>query len=348
MSISRYLSKLGGLLNSSGLILPEALANGGAEFGSNNVLINGGLDVWQRATSFSNWSSFAYLVDRMRIGYDATPPNGRTLTRQAFTAGQTDVPEGDPQYYMEYVFPVLSTPNNYLRWDIEGARTFQGKKATFSFWARVPSGSMTIGVAICQEFGSGGSPSAGVYPSQTNYTVTTAWKKFTYTQQMPSIAGKILGTNGDDRIWPAVWMPTNASGTIQFTNFKLEEGDTATRFNRRLPGVEQQLAYRYYRRFTGSNQMLGAGYVQSANAIWRWGFPLDNPMRIAPTVLLNSCVAWAGGTLGGTTTVATSYNTVNNIDCDLNTSGLGVAVVGGIGKIYLTGASNYVELGAEL
>lgn len=285
MSIARLISRFGLKLNTNGFLLPEALANGGAEFGSNNILINGNLDNWQRGTSLSNWGSFSYLNDRMRIGYDGTPANGRTLTRQTFAAGQTDVPEGDPQYYMEYAFPACGTPTNYLRWDIESVRTLQSKKATFSFWARVPSGTMTIGAAIAQEFGSGGSPSAGVYPAQTNYTITSSWSKIVYTQLMPSISGKIIGTNGDDRIWPGVWMPTNAAGTIQFANFKLEEGDTATRFNRRSLGLELSLAQRYF--WSGTATLYGFNYdggnVPKGDFV---AFPVT--MRAAPTVSIGA------------------------------------------------------------
>jgi hypothetical protein len=269
-------------------------------FGMRNKIINGGFDVWQRATSFTDWGSFAYLVDRMRIGYDGTPATGRTLTQQVFTPGQTDVPEGDPKYYAQYAFPSVGTPTNYLRWDIEGVRTLAGKKATFSFWARVPSGTMTIGVAICQEFGSGGSPSAGVYPAQTNYTVTTTWQKFVYTTTIGSIVGKTIGTNNDDRIWPAVWFPTNAAGTVQLSNFQLEEGGIATPFEKRPYGLELALCQRYF--LPVAYQSLTCGAYAAGSCSFR---SIIN-MRAAPTYSSTATTIEAVGV--ATPTISATYN----------------------------------------
>jgi hypothetical protein len=247
-----------------------------------NKIINGGFDVWQRATSFTDWGSFAYLVDRARIGYDGSPATGRTLSQQTFALGQTDILEGDPKYYLQYVFPNCGTPNNYIRWDIEGVRTLAGKKATFSFWARVPSGTMSIGVAIAQEFGSGGSPSGGVYPAQTNYTVTTTWQKFVYTTTMASVSGKTLGSNNDDRIWPAIYFPPNAAGTIQIANCQLEEGTAATTFEKRPYAAELAMCQRYYYQTAvsvGPYYNSNAGNVQQGNYV-----AFKTTMRIAPTI----------------------------------------------------------------
>jgi hypothetical protein len=263
-------------------IQPASLANSGSELSFRNKIINGGFDVWQRATTFTDWASFAYLVDRLRIGYDGSPASGRTLSQQTFALGQTSVPEGDPKFFMQYVFPNCGTPNNYIRWDLEGVRTLAGKQATFSFWARVPSGTMLIGCAIAQEFGSGGSPSAGVYPAQTNFTVTTTWQKFVYTTTMASIAGKTVGTNNDDRIWPAVYMPPNAAGTIQFANFQLEEGSVATPFEKRPYATELALCQRYLEIDTGaaSCYFWGTPYNQSQAAYFKV------TKRAAPTVTI--------------------------------------------------------------
>lgn len=248
-----------------------------------NKLINGRLDIWQRGTSFTDWSSFSYLVDRWRIGYDGTPASGRTLTQQAFALGQTDVTEGDPQYYLQYSFPNCGTPSNYLRSDLEGVRTLAGKRATFSFWARVPSGTMTIYMMIAQEFGTGGSPSAGVYPLSSAYTVTTTWQKFIYTTTMPSISGKTIGTNGDDRIWPAIYFPANAAGTVHVANLQLEEGSVATPFEVRPSGFELALCQRYY--WTGI-ACIGAT-ADNDYSVNRGGSTFPVTLRASPTLTVN-------------------------------------------------------------
>ena len=312
--------------------------NTAISLGSRNKIINGAFDVWQRGTSFTDWASFAYLVDRMRIGYDGSPASGRTLSQQTFALGQTDVLEGDPRYYIQYVFPNCGTPNNYLRWDLEGVRTLAGKKATFSFWARVPSGTMTIGVAIAQEFGTGGSPSAGVYPSQTNYTVTTTWQKFVYTTTMASVSGKTLGTNNDDRIWPAVYMPPAAAGTIQFANFQLEEGTVATPFEKRQYATELAMCQRYYWQLSAANapySVEGIGDTACMFPIW---FPVT--MRAAPSVGWSNSTSstYYFNTVGGARQ-STIHTTLSFSQSATNGARLGFGGVGG------TGTMNWIDFG---
>lgn len=283
------------------------MANSGAEFYSNNYLINPSFEIWQRGTSVTNWGSFGYTADNVQIGYDGSPPSGRTLSRQTFAPGQTDIPEGDPRYYLQYDFPICGTPTNYLRFPVESVRTLAGKNAVFSFWARVPSGTMTIGAAIAQEFGTGGSPSSGVYPAATNFTVTTTWQKFIYTQTMSSLAGKTIGTNNNDMMWPAIWCPTNAPGTLQLANIKLEEGLIATPFQKRPVQVDLALCQRYFINMMADASPnpayygLGASYVGGATLYLTQMLPVQ--MRAIPTVVftvsskvnLNTPAAYARG-----------------------------------------------------
>jgi hypothetical protein len=331
-------------MDASGNMTVAGTVSGGTPTGGmRNKLINGGFDIWQRGTSFSNWSSFSYLVDRWRIGYDGTPANGRTLTRQSFALGQTDILDGDPTYYMEYTFPNCGTPSNYIRQDIEGVRTLAGKRATFSFWARTTTGTMSISAFIAQEFGTGGSPSAGVYPAATSYTATTTWQKFVFTTTMPSISGKTLGTNGDDRMWPAVLFPPNVAGTIQLANMQLEEGSIATPFEKRPIGTELALCQRYY-------ELLGPGGVGSSTTNLSsqnigWNFKVTK--RVTPTVthLSNYSLIVSGQT--------THTATATSID-RITTTGLTALVAistgpnaTGLAMCYYTNSDN-VAVSAEL
>lgn len=238
-------------INANGDITAAGTLAMGTQFSFRNKMINGGFDVWQRGTSSTDWAGdFALLIcDRYRLGYDTgSIPTGRTISRQEFTLGQTDVP-GDPRYYFQYTFPNLGTPSNYLRSDIvdpTGVRMLAGKTCTLSFWAKCASGTMAIGASIAQEFGSGGSPSAGIYPSYTAFTATTTWQRFTITRTLSSITGKTLGSNNDSRIWPYIILPTNAAGTINLANLQLEEGSLATPFERKPFQVELAMCQRYY------------------------------------------------------------------------------------------------------
>jgi hypothetical protein len=149
-------------------------------------------------------------------------------------------------------------------------------------------------------------------------------------------ATSVVGTNG---------------ATFYITGVQLEKGSTATSFDYRPYGTELALCYRYYRRYTGSGgSMLGVGSWFNSTTVYRWGFQLDIPMRIAPTVGLNTCAGWGGNAVGGQATVSTSYCTTTTIDVDLAlASAMGTGPAQSVVKVYLTGASPYVELnGAEL
>jgi hypothetical protein len=78
---------------------------------------------------------------------------------------------------------------------------------------------------IVQYFGSGGSPSADVTVSTAVISLTTDWQEFSVTVDMPSIAGKTLGSGGDDAIDLYFDLPVNVSMTIDIANADLRPGD---------------------------------------------------------------------------------------------------------------------------
>jgi len=244
-----------------------------------NYLINGNFDVWQRGTSH-NITNSQYTIDRWQLIFDGTPAGGGTVTRQTFTLGQTDVPN-NPKYYLQYDFPSVGTPSNYIRQSIEGVHNLAGKVATFSFWAKVPSGTMTIGTQFQQEFGSGGSPSSGVYGiGSTNFTVTTSWQKFTMTTTLPSISGKTVGTNNNDKLNAAITFP-GGPGTIHLAQAQVEAGDTATPFEVRPYDMEFQRCIRYFR-------TVGDGIIArvSSATVAYYSHHFETPMRATPVMSL--------------------------------------------------------------
>ncbi len=234
--------------------------------GVRNLIINGNFDIWQRGTSHSITSS-QYTVDRWQLIFDGTPASGGTVTRQTFTLGQTDVPN-NPKYYLQYDFPNVGTPSNYIRQSIEGVHNLAGQTATFSFWAKVPSGTMTISTQFQQEFGSGGSPSSGVYGiGSTNFTVTTSWQKFTMTTTLPSISGKAVGTNNNDKLNAAIIFSPSTAGTIHLAQAQVEAGDTATPFEVRPYDMELQRCERYFEMSYSQGTALGT-VTQNGAEMW--------------------------------------------------------------------------------
>jgi len=191
-----------------GTILNADLAfDGGALSGFRNAIINGNFDLWQRATSHStNGYGSADRWSNLRSGSSCT------ISRQAFTLGQTAVPN-NPTYFCRAVVSSVANAANYsvLSQNIEGVSTFAGRTVTVSFWAKADA-TRSISIELTQFFGTGGSPSAqatGLAVSKV--ALSTAWQKVTLTATLPSISGKTLGTNSDDFLGLLIWFDAGSS-----------------------------------------------------------------------------------------------------------------------------------------
>lgn len=246
-----------------------------------NYIINGNFDFWQRNTSFSNPSGGQYLADRYVTEYDGTTGTC-TISRQAFTLGQTEVPN-EPTYFLriaQTVAPSGDTIRSFVQ-RIESVRTLAGKTATISFWAKADT-NRTLGVRFRQSFGTGGSPSAIVHTAMQNINVTNTWQKFSITIDVPSISGKTLGSNNNDYLAMRIELPLNSTFTFDVAQVMVNEGSYAATF--RLCDLnyidEFSLCKRYYQRnFQG--QGFATAY-SAANVSFR--VPLDVEMRVPPTV----------------------------------------------------------------
>ena len=212
-----------------------------------NLVINGGFDIWQRATDSGSNTTDGYLAaDRWYLGSSGAT---KQVTRQAFTLGQTDV-SGYPTYYLRYA---VTTGNNNcaLRQYIEDVRKVQGE-VTLSFWAKGtnPNGG-NFDLIQRQDFGTGGSPSSVVDTSIGTLTVTGSWVRYTYTFTPPSIASKTFGTDNNSTYKLEIFRQpdgdtsTNAY-TIDIANVQLEYGNSATDFERLSYGDELLRCQRYY------------------------------------------------------------------------------------------------------
>jgi len=152
----------------------------------NNLLINGNFRIWQRGTNFVNPGG-VYTTDRWI--YDEGVGGAATVSRQAFTVGQTDVP-GNPEFFVRIDQTTAGTNNNFAQ-RIRDVRTENGQKITVAFFARA-NGTFPMEVSLFQNFGAGGS--AGVQIAAQTPTVTTAFTQFVLTFDVPSISGKTIGT----------------------------------------------------------------------------------------------------------------------------------------------------------
>jgi len=145
-------------------------------FAGKNKIINGDFSIWQRGTSLA---TYGYLADRFWGDTNATV----TQSRQTFTPGTAPVAGYEGAYFYRLA---KSAGGSYvsLQQRIEDVRTFAGQTITLSFWAKIDSGTQSVGTAFEQNFGSGGS--SGVYTYGSNVTLTTTWTRYSVTVTLPS------------------------------------------------------------------------------------------------------------------------------------------------------------------
>lgn len=282
-------------------------------FSNRNKIINGNFDIWQRG--ISQTSSGYGSDDRWS---NANIGSTKTHSRQPFAVGEL-FPDGTvtPRYYTRTVVSSVVGASNYVlkSQKIESVHTLAGKQATLSFYARA-NATKNISIEFVQRFGTGGSPSTDVEGiGSQKITLTTEWKRYVITVNIPNILGKTLGTDVNDYLQLMLWFDAGSnynartvnlgqqSGTFDIARVQLEEGAVATEFEDRSVGEEFDLCLRYYEAihtiYPLVYQIAGSGVRQS--------IPFIKRKRVTPTVTiayidyaLNSYGAsvvgiWSGG-----------------------------------------------------
>ena len=279
--------------------------------GRKNVIINGDFDVWQRGTGA--FTTSVYTADRWKASFTG---GTQSVTQQAFTLGQTDVPN-EPKYYFRNIVTTSVGASNfhYLSQRVEDVRTFAGQTVTLSLYAKADA-SKDVAIEFVQNFGTGGSPSSSVFfIGVTTLSLTTSWQKFEVTVSIPSISGKTLGSNNDDHLELRIYFDAgsafdpqtnslgNQSGTFDIAQVQLEKGSQATAFEKRSYGEELALCQRYCVAW-GEDEALGFGVVAASNSFTdRVIVPLQNNLRTTPTSSLSGTLTIHDGSTTQTSSV---------------------------------------------
>ena len=216
-----------------------------------NFIRNGDFQIAQRGTSFAGITAAQYTLDGVLFPGSA---GTNTISQEAFTVGQTGVP-GNPKNYLRVQRTVAAgAANDLVRFPIEFPARHSGKSVTFSFWAKVASG--TKALTLDWVF-SGVTP--GAYPgSHGSITVTTTWTLFSVTATVEAITAVTANAYIAPRI-----VESTSLGTfdISIADVQLEEGLEATRFERL--NFEQQMdwAQRFLPGIAslGTNHPIGSG-----------------------------------------------------------------------------------------
>jgi hypothetical protein len=254
-----------------------------------NVLINGSFEINQRNFS-STTANGTYGFDRWFLRSNDTLA---TYSSQAFAVGDLEAAGAIARNYARIVTSGQTAANTLtiLRQSVEGVRTLAGKTATYSFWAKAASGSPKITVSFTQFFGGG---SANVETVAIPQTLSTSWARYSFTINVPSIAGKTIGSGGFDALVTSIFVSAGTdyplvgfgiqSNTFDIWGVQLEEGSVATAFSRAATTLQGELAAceRYFQVITGQT-------FSGANANVVYGaLPFRTQMRTGPSAALSA------------------------------------------------------------
>ena len=315
-----------------------------------NKIINGDMGIWQRGTSFAvgNTGPYYGAADRWRYYHNGATAGTNTVSRQAFTVGQTDVPN-NPTYFQRWTATTVAGSQTVCDFDqlIEDVSTFAGQTVNASIYLK-SSGTFTYTVFLEQNFGSGGSGS--VATTIATGSTTTGWVRVTGSATLPSISGKTVGTGSSLRFLVRFSSPTSGA-TFDISNAKVEAGSVATAFQTATGTIQGELAacQRYYWRSnigSNTNAGIGWGFTYSATAAYML-VKLPISMRVPPTSIEFAALSlenW-GGTVYTCSNVTLSQANVDMIRVQTTNSGMTGQQYA---NMFLTSGTTYLAASAEL
>jgi hypothetical protein len=349
---------------SAWVIKSAGAAGSNQYYAGKNKIINGDMYINQRNFT-SNTTTGTYGFDRFK---QANVGGSFTVTPQTFALGTAPVSGYEGKNFCRLVTASQSAAGDYagLEQMIESVRTFAGQTVTFSCWAKASTGTPKIGFSTVQFFGTGGSPSANVITSGGTATISTAWARYSFTVAIPSIAGKTIGTNNDDKVQLDLWtsVGTTISGlgypavgiqnvTIDTWGWQLEAGSTATDFQTASGSIAGELALcqRYYQRVTADNtyDILSSLGSAVSTTVCVAPFPLNATMRTTPTAVDYSSALVISADNANNNITVTTITIVTSTPQSVN---LNLAITGATQfrpyYLYAQNSGGYVGVSAEL
>ncbi|MGK9084923.1 hypothetical protein KXR64_16770 [Brucella intermedia] len=274
--------------------------------GWRNKIINGDFPINQRGNRNLAPGENMIVLDRWYVTNNTNQTVG--VSQQPFALGQTDVP-GEPAFYLNLNFPVAPTSGTVgITQRIESVRTLANRKATVTAYTSGPSvngGSLTC--SLGQNFGAGGSPSESVItdvPLNIGTVFDAATRKRQGVIDMPSIAGKTLGTSHDGYVALAFTLTPRAVGNYSIAHVSVVEGDATFEddpFSPRHIQQEIALCERYYQRYTQGPSWLGVGTAMAGELRGRITIGLTTTMRANPSASVVGGASYFNGSWIDTT-----------------------------------------------
>jgi len=286
-----------------------------------NSVINGGLDIWQRGTSFAaSGSAKVYTADRWSFWRGGLVTGG-TVSRQN-TSDTTNLPNIQYCARVQRDSGNTSTQQLTLAQDFESVNSipYAGKTVTVSFYARKGANYSVAASDVNIVLASGTGTDQQIINGYTGQvtvasgfqTVTTTWQRFVITGTIPTNSTQIgITANSGAPVGTA-----GAADYFEVTGIQIDLGtytaSTAPTFRRTGGTIQGELAacQRYYQQYAGG---LGVPY----NAVATTATTLMTYLAIQPT-MRTAATCTVGGTLyaddGYAGTVNAASPTVDFVD----------------------------------
>ena len=309
-----------GALTVPNLTVTNSLYAPGIFTGYKNRIINGGMDIAQRGTSFALTSSptGTYTLDRWVCGFSGTM--NLTITQDSNVPSNNEFQSSLKVAVAVADTSIGSTDIAYIQQKIEGynVRDLIGQTLTVSFWVK-----STITGTYCVSFANSTPDRSYIATYTVNTTNTWEYKTITLPSGLIT-AGTWNWTNGiglqvtfalaagaNYQTTANAWQTGNYIGTsaqvnavsstsnvFAITGVQLEKGSVATAYEHRAIGLEVELCQRYFQK-TPSNNVALQGLASGAGSATLAEIGLNVLMRATPTV----GAVFSGGVFVGSTYV---------------------------------------------
>ncbi|TDV04696.1 hypothetical protein [Paraburkholderia caballeronis] len=286
--------------------------------------VDGNIDSWQMGTTFTLAAAQDTYTADMWV-CNAGTGGAATVSQDVAMVGSEMSGMARPRKYrLLHSQTTAATTNPTVGQKLEGVGQYNGQTITISVCLQAVAAlsSAVVGIRIIQNFGTGGSPSTAVVTTQAiAWNLGTTEQRFSAAIAVPSIAGKAVGTDGNDFLRIDLLLATGATYGIYHSQFQIDwcpSGTSATgiplSFRYRGIQAESSRVFRYIYVTVGVGTLVG-------NALGTlWGttgahvkMRLPVRMRNSPALSLPSnsyTISGVGTTTGSVGTIRTSVDGV--------------------------------------